>query len=324
MRESPVTPRPREPVRVAVATYRRALAALFVLLGCGARTGLSDPAADAAVDVAVSGSPCARLAATVCARLATCAPAALANGITGGRAVGADRCVERVTLACDAWRAAPGLAASPAAVEACRAEVQLASCGEVGWRYFTDGPPCDVWPSGARVLGATCRLAAQCASGVCSFRADRGCGTCTAGPTPPTQRAGAACDRTRRCRYWLRCVEGTCRELAGEGEACTGDGDCAAASGLGCDRATMRCARRRVSPEGGACLSQIVTSPDESPSAMCGPGQVCFNRNDFGQGQCRPLVDDGAACLTFDPACAFPARCQGGRCALPADIVCAP
>ncbi len=302
--------------------HPRALALVLTLVACGARSSLHEP--DAVDGAVASVSPCARLAETLCARLRQCAPAALSNGLTGGRAVGPDRCVERVTLACDGWRSTPGLAATPERVDACRAEVSAASCGEVGWRYFTDGPVCDAWPRGSRPMGAACRVGAQCTSGQCSFGRDRGCGTCSSAGTPPTQRAAEPCDNRRQCHYWLHCEAGVCAERAGLDGACGGDSDCDPSQGLACDRTARRCIRRPVSPPGGSCLSQIVSDPARPASPMCEEDHVCRNRNDFGQGQCRPLVDDGAPCESFDPQCAYPARCQGNRCVLPAAIVCAP
>ncbi len=302
----------------------RSLALLLTLAACGARSSLREPDLAPADGAVVPASPCARLAEALCARLQQCAPAALSNGLTGGRAVGPEACVARVTIACDGWRSTPDLAASPDRVDACRAELTAASCGEVGWRYFTDGPVCDAWPRGGRPMGAACRLGAQCAGGQCSFGRDRGCGTCSSGITAPTQRAGEACDGRRQCRYWLRCEAGACAERAGLGEACDGDGDCDPSQGLGCDRTARRCIRRPVSPVGGSCLSQIVTDPAQPASPMCERGHACLNRNDFGQGRCAPLVGDGAACEPFDAACAYPARCQGGRCVLPSDVTCAP
>lgn len=301
------------------------IALLLGLTACGARSELRDPVAPAASDGAVvATSPCARLAEAFCARLSTCAPAALSNGLTGGRAVGADRCVARVTLACEGWRATPDLGATAAQVDACRAEVAAASCGEVGWRYFTDGPVCDAWPRGRRTVGAACRLGAQCDSGQCSYGRDRACGTCSSGVSGFTQRVGEACDSRRFCRYWLNCEDGRCAERAGEGAPCTGDGDCDPSRGLGCNRTAGRCVRRPVAPAGGACLSQIVFDPANPVSAMCEEDHVCRNRNDFGQGRCMPLADDGAACESYEPSCAYPARCQAGRCTLPVAVVCAP
>ncbi len=300
----------------------RALALLLALVACGARSSLHEP--DLATDAIVPASPCARLAETLCARLQQCAPAALSNGLTEGRAIGVDACVGRVTLACDGWRAASDLAATPDRVDACRAEVNAASCGEVGWRYFTDGPPCDAWPRGTRAMGAACRVGAQCASGQCSFGRDRGCGTCSSAGTPPTQRVGETCGNGQPCRYWLRCEAGVCVERVGLGEACGGDSDCDPSQGLACDRTARRCIRRPVSPTDGSCLSQIVTDPTRPASPMCEERHVCRNRNDFGQGRCAPLVADGAACESYEAPCAYPARCQGGRCVLPAAIVCAP
>ncbi|MDB4928992.1 MAG: hypothetical protein JWM10_1476, partial [Myxococcaceae bacterium] len=99
---------------------------------------------------------------------------------------------------------------------------------------------------------------------------------------------------------------------------------CEPTRGLACDRAARRCIHRPVAAEGGACLSQIVTNPAEPASAMCGEGYECLNRNDFGQGRCQALSADGAACNGFESSCAYPARCQAGRCTLPGAVSCGP
>lgn len=301
-----------------------ALAVWWLLaVACGARTELRD-GADAAVADGPAVSPCARLAEAFCARLAACAPEALSNGLTGGRAIGAARCASRMELACEGWRATPGLTATAAQVDACRAEVGAASCAEVGWRYYGDDPVCASWPRVGRALGAACRYEAECAAGDCSGGSSRGCGVCRSAAPAPTQRPGEACDARRRCQYWQRCVAGVCSDRAGLGEACAGDGECDPTRGLACDRTARRCIRRPVAPDGGACLSQIVTSPDEPASAMCAEGFECLNRNDFGQGRCRALTPDGAACNGFESSCAYPARCHAGRCTLPGAISCGP
>ncbi|MDB4928045.1 MAG: hypothetical protein JWM10_529, partial [Myxococcaceae bacterium] len=198
----------------------RALAVWWLLTAaCGARTELRDTPDAAAADGPGLG-PCARLAASFCARLVVCAPEALSNGLTGGRAVGADRCAARLELACAAWRATPGLAATPAQVDACGAEVVAASCAELGWRYFRDDPVCPSWPRASRAVGAACAYEAQCSGGDCSAGGNRGCGVCRTTAPPPTQRPGEACDARRRCQYWQECVAGACADRGGLGAAC--------------------------------------------------------------------------------------------------------
>lgn len=301
---------------------RASLLLSLLLVACGARSGLHDedpPDGGAGTD---AGTPCARLAEVWCARLARCAPEAVSLGLTGGRAVGADRCVARVTLACEGWRAA--LPAAGDRIEACGAELTAASCGEVGWRYFDDGPPCGAWPRGARAVGAACRYDAQCASGDCTSGSTRACGVCRATVVVPTQRRGEACDARRQCQYWLACEGGVCVERGAAGASCSGDFDCDPSQGLACHRTERRCIPRPVAAAGGPCLAQIVTDPALPASARCGERQTCLNRNDFGQGQCRALLEDGAACMPFSSACAYPARCDDGRCVLPAALACAP
>jgi hypothetical protein len=224
--------------------------------------------------------------------------------------------VERVTLACEGWNTTPDLAANPNEIDACRSEVLQQTCGEIVYRYFEDGPFCRAWPTGRRPNGAACQLGAQCAGGSCSFRADRGCGTCRSFSRPPMQGDGQPCDISRPCQDWQRCIRGVCSDPAGPDEACTGN-ECNGDRGLECRSETSRCVARPVSAASGPCLSGL-----DRLSAMCEVRHNCGNRNDFGQGRCQPLIADGESCAAAPEACEYPARCQSGRCTLPAMLVC--
>ncbi len=318
---------------------RRALATLTLLVACGGRTTLRDEVADA-------GDPCPALAAAFCARLLGCAPAALSFGIDG-HAIGADRCVERVTLACDGWRATPDLAASRAQVAACEREVTAASCAEVGTRFLIEGPFCDAWPRGHRAGGAVCQSSAQCASGWCHLGAhctpdgrcdgvvhspcevgwcgDVACGECAfPAPVTVTARSGERCDGSGACAaWWQRCVGGVCVDRPGEGAPCSLWRECAG-SWLICDRAVNRCVRRQVSAAGAICGGAVCGCEAGEPATVCGTGYTCTRATEAALTTCQGLIEDGADCAASPGRCTYPARCLSGRCVLPAGVVCGP
>lgn len=155
-----------------------------------------------------------------------------------------------------------------------------------------------------------CDAESDCVDGTCSARPGLGepCTyegrSCTTGllcnqdmrcgrPVGP----GCACDDTSACMGGFVCEAGRCVAIAAAASTpCASSADC---GGRAC--------------EAGACVVMRLGAPCSSRSSLCEEG--------YCRGVCVPFLEAGAACGASD-VCAYPHRCEHGRCALVTQSIC--
>lgn len=280
------------------------------------------PADDAQAPVAEAGSAseaapsvteaeaCSRWSRARCDDVARCSRGALVALFRDDAG-----CVERVTSECHGWVSA-GL--EPRRLDACATALSSRRCDELAIP-----PACDF--RGTRPTGASCNIAADCASGVCSNDYRPGtCGRCEArgrlgddctgegakrcvgdvwcfGVCSTFVPRGGQCAGTNLCIGNLRCLEGVCTDGTPEGAPCTSGSACA---GGWCTNGI--CGPAEIQSTGDECRAHFCIG-----GATCGP-----------DGTCLEPAPDGAPCdETAGVGCRYPATCEVGRCRLPG-VVC--
>jgi hypothetical protein len=125
-------------------------------------------------------------------------------------------------------------------------------------------------------------------------------GTCTKRP-----QKGDDCAQLDACAEPWRCIDGTCADGAGEGDACPKGFECGA--NLGCNTTTHECEKLFSAPVGGACDVYV----------GCDGGASCTN------GVCVLPKKIGDACTVGKYECEpFAATCIDGTCRAPSFDVC--
>lgn len=286
---------------------------------------------------------CQALARAVCDRLLTCAPTALHYGLgtTSFSFTTLDQCRERHALACRATMALPSSSIDDAAVKGCAERVSVLPCDRLDVSNSPALTMCG-WPAGKLPVGAACQHDVQCSTRLCEDTTDgAGClRTCVA-----TVDDGVSC-KNAACKPGSICWKGVCAAFGMPGDPCTPGGDDAPCRPdlsclRPCEGCPPRCASRLSTPTcsepcdvfadaicdntKASCIAVTpiktgsgcgaTQGPDGPSRYPCEPGSKCLNQNDFGSGQCRPLVADGAACDEWaGPGCVFPAACVDKVC----------
>jgi hypothetical protein len=288
--------------------------------GSDAPTGA---AADAPIDLADAGAEaaCSSYLAAYCTKLQSCDPVDFYGLFFGTVA----QCESRLTPSCLARIAAPGTAATPAAVPACG----QATSGEDCAAFLTGPPPGPCIWSGSLANGTHCEFDAQCESTHCASGTDTWCGVCqpraavgqsclsascqyglvclAAGGSTCAQPVaqGGPCDTRDQCVLPLTCAQGTCSPRAPIGESCAAGLDCAL--GAYCERDSGLCAALSYGAAGDPC--------EEGAGRLCSAGTGC--RDSAGtpspSGTCVALAADGLPCVS-SADCLVPSRCVGTRC----------
>jgi hypothetical protein len=257
---------------------------------------------------------CADLARAVCTERDTCS-----NDLDNSRAYGTEAvCESRMGSSCIAGLAVHGTAATPEDREACaKAYGSDETCSE----YFENDPAaaCDP-PAGAAAMGATCAVAAQCASAFCAIAQDQVCGTCQSQPV-----AGASCTVDADCGRDLACAtpagsaSGVCATWVEQGGAClTGVNPCApqlACMGDDVATATHGSCVATITTVGSACDSSRKTAPpcDGAIGLACIPAG---SGTTIGTCQAIAIVGAGEMCGNLGgPPITSVAECgAGGMC----------
>jgi len=130
-------------------------------------------------------------------------------------------------------------------------------------------------------------------------------GKCVGVQTAALAMKGEACDASKPCASFLRCDNGVCAELVGEGGACAGYGDCNFATSC----VQQVCTAPQVVPDGQPCQSSL----------ECADVSYCVFQGQ--SGVCKRLLNDGEDCSSGG-RCMFPASCEQGVCTLPQPDVC--
>jgi hypothetical protein len=150
-------------------------------------------------------------------------------------------------------------------------------------------------------VGAACREAAQCKSGlVCDFVANQ-CATPGA--------VGAPCNYAGTCATGLICssMTRTCQTPAPSGAACGTTSDCAPQ--LGCGQTTQTCGAISWAQAGEACGDRVHCVLGGCPSA---PNATC-----------PAVIPDGQPCgVVANTTCDDQATCSGGVCTIEGAATC--
>jgi hypothetical protein len=232
-----------------------------------------------------------------------------------------------------------------AAVKACAAAIEGASCGELAAQGVGIDPACEHYVTGTRGEGESCRggTISDCAAGLaCDLSAGTCPGTCrapaarctegscgpdafctSAGACQPRAAIGEACDETLidfdnlsddACATGAHCDGGLCKADLGAGEACAGTSIGACGPGAACactDPAS--CGEPDL-----ACLPAHAAGEPCSSAFDCAEGLHC----DFdGGGRCAPRAGLGEACGASLGACLHTLVCVEGHCVAEAPAV---
>lgn len=314
---------------------RLLLATLIALSACQAASSSSEPSKELA-------EACAAYAAADCGAYDRCSPFFLRIAHEDVAA-----CVARRRLLCLNEARLPGVAATPAALQACAEALRAQACPEnlAAGNYV---PQACALP-GTLAEGKACSSSAQCSSGVCA-RSGKACGVCAA-----RRPAGSPCAQPTDCERGLSCLpdtvegESRCVALGQAGAACRVIG------GLSDCLPTLICKAGRCAPAlpGGAACDP---SADEDPcdfwqglhcsnagscelfrvgsvGELCGDVGLCRGgARCYGPGprRCVAAAPDGGACgsdrLGSGPGCDLGATCDGAAgpmsCQLPGAALC--
>jgi hypothetical protein len=253
---------------------------------------------------------CTGFADAFCTRLQACSTFVM-SVLYGDLAT----CKSRFTLSCLPNFNLPGTSASAARTNTCAQSLTALACDK--FVLFDFGTACAP-AAGTIAQGGACGDDAQCATTFCARSATAMCGTCQ-----PATNPGDAC------------VQGTCsvstntvcpagqtkcvKPKAGQvGDACVGQEECDVGHQVGCNTATSKtCLALTLST--GSCGANTPFNP--TSVAVCGSGGTCTGPL---AGTCTAAAADGATCSTTDTGahCIAPAKCIGGKCALPDPLSC--
>lgn len=269
---------------------------------------------------------CTTWASAHCRAYGRCAPVALSLTLTSEA-----NCAAKLAAECVRLRSLPG---APLPSRACWDSYDTTSCSE-----FLDNNEITracIEPGGLSD-GATCADGAQCRSRGCRYEVGATCGRC--GPSAGVGEAcrkhedcmwglacglnkvclragteGTSCDVDRPCLDRLFCSAGRCAPRLALGAPCVGANDpCDWTAGLTCNATLGRCVSVLAAP---FCRANL-----DGSYVFCSGRATCQL-----DGTCTPPLPEGAACsVDRPPACAWPATCESGKCAvLPLPLSCRP
>ena len=274
--------------------------------GGAVETGGSGGATIPGFDLAAAETACVDYVVAQCSRRVACDPS---------NPSGYAECFA-VQEQCPARFLSPGSGYTAESLAACATQWAELSCDAVNAR---ETPACV--SAGTRAAGEPCRVAAQCASKICSAPDASVCGVCL-----DAAESGGACEVQAQCPAHELCSFGTCRQLQvwapelqlSDGSPCTYDGACAGvcaqtAEGDRCVPApTIGQACATVSVAGARRCAWLLHC---SPGGLCEPageagqpcaegvepctGSYCDSATGFAPGTCTDWLDPGSVC---DPA----------------------
>ncbi|MBI2377745.1 MAG: hypothetical protein HYV07_27330 [Deltaproteobacteria bacterium] len=222
-------------------------------------------------------------------------------------------CNERYEPRYVALESAGLLELSASGVAACRTHLAGVAC-EAQVRDL-DGPCQAMW-FGKSPAGAPCGLDVE--SFVCGPRTACVLGLDLCGECRPKSPVGGVCGNGSVCGSDATCLDGTCADRPGPGQACGADPPCEVGSrcessvcvgpdyvpaGAACDQA-QRCAY------GSSCIGGVCVAGGEY-GASCSGSRPCALGRCVGE-LCAPLAHEGEACATSLDCAEGP--CSGGRC----------
>ena len=251
---------------------------------------------------------CATLASAVCSKLATCS--AFALSVTYGDE---PTCIARASLGCVLTFGASGTSATPARTVACAQSLPALDCAALASGQL--GAACEPAAGTVPVAGA-CGDDTQCASTFCPRAATSACGTCAL-----ATKAGDPCVNGS-CSAGTVCPQGqsTCIvPVAGKvGDPCTSQEQCDLSHAVGCDTASGKCITLTLATAGGKCGADSIAVTSYAVCPASGSCSAVIN------GTCSAAAADGQACstATTGPQCMPPAKCIGGKCAVPDPSTC--
>lgn len=252
---------------------------------------------------------CTTFANALCTKLQSCSTFVL-GVLYGDEAT----CEKRIALSCVPAFGAPGTSATPAKTAACGQSMASLACPTFLAGDF--GAACKTDP-GTLAMDGACADDAQCASAFCARAPDATCGVCQ----PPTT-VGGPCVRSS-CSSGQACPAGQSKcitPVPGKvNDACTAQEQCDLAHAVGCNTGTSKCLALTLATAQGSCGAN---SPIGTTSyAVCPANGTCSAPF---AGKCAAAAADGAPCSIADTGahCVSPARCVGGKCAVPDPSTC--
>ncbi|HMJ51641.1 MAG TPA: hypothetical protein VK540_06175 [Polyangiaceae bacterium] len=257
---------------------------------------------DAAVD---EQQACTNFADTFCSRLQTCS-AFVMSVLYGDVAT----CKQRWFLNCRPNFGVTGTSASAAKTNGCTQTLPALACDKFLLGDF--GTACTASP-GTLPQGAACGDDAQCATTFCARSATSLCGTCQPATNPgdPCPQGSCSVSTNTVCREdGTTCIK---PKTGPVGAACVGQEECDVGHQVGCNTANRKCVALTLAASGGQCGANSVVA---TSIAVCSAGGTCTLAL---AGRCTAFAADGQTCSTADTGahCMQPAKCVGGRCAVP-------
>jgi hypothetical protein len=307
------------------------LAATLLVLACSSSQD-SGPTTDTA---------CSSFAATLCATTQMCNAAAVTIAFGS-----VDDCKARLVASCTAAASAPSTGITPAKIQSCADAEKSLACSE----YYKTGISTVCQPiTGSLANGSPCLDDAQCQTSFCTKAANTLCGTCAAPPAAGAPCANGKCPNGLRCNASdvcaaaatsgqkctgsadcegdLTCNVGLCGKPAQNGEACSLQGDTAAAcdplAALWCNTVSKKCEPYKIAAAGAACGLDTTTGG----LTTCDATAYCqvVDAKTF-KGTCVARTPDGAACkmdaLGGGASCQALAVCDNGVCRVPEATAC--